>query len=541
MLAIVALVVAAACSSENDESASTTRADGAAPSSAPVTIAVTTTEGTTPPSTETTASTTNSSAPRPTAGGQDPSEPTFVPVLADRVCPSGPASVSCSWIDVPADWDEPDGATIRLPIAVIPAQSSDGRPDVERQPDPIVIPAGGPGFSGSERFGWAFAVHNDARDIVLYDQRGTGRAEPSLDCPEMDAAWVANLQRAEPFDVEVQAIIDAATECRARLEADGIDMNDYDSEASALDLDAIRRALGYDEWNILGISYGARLALAAMRSTPDGIRSVILDSVSDVTGSLGAASTIASAERAYGALASACAADPACAATFGDVEAQIYRLADAWDADPLEIDVDLNDGLGPQRFVITGGDLLAGVFDALYDEGLVPLLPAILAGLEGGDTTAVVELVRAGIGQGTGAAEAMQESVNCADAGGTDPADRAVRDNPGQQRLLAASLLCDEWPVEPSRGFTEPVTSDIPALVLAGFFDPITPPAESEGAANALRNATYLLFPTAAHGVTTPDQPCAESIQLAFLSDPTAPVDASCIDAIPPISFVGAS
>lgn len=455
------------------------------------------------------------------------------PATRARNCPGdAPPEATCSWVDVPADWSESQGPTIALPVTVLAASSADPRPD------PIVIPAGGPGFGAAQDYGWTAAPHNEAHDIVLYDQRGTGLARPSLECPEVDEVKVANLQRSEPYTVELEAVLVATAACRERLTVAGVDFDDYDTEASVRDLDAIRMAFGYDEWNILGISYGARLALAAMRSTPDGIRAAVLDSVSDMTGG-GLAAQVESAERAYGVLADACAADPDCGARHGDLRVAIDHIYERWETNPVEVEVDLGDGAGPQRFVLTGSDALAGLYNAMYDATLIPVLPSVVSAFAAGDTTLVAELVRSGVRALTGAADAMSVSVNCADYGSLDQsADRAVRADPGRQALLALAVLCDEWPVEPAApAFNEPVDSRIPALVLAGVFDPATPPEGTAAVADALQNATFLLFPDRAHGVIGPGADCAEAISITFLADPEAPLDTSCVADVGPPSF----
>ena len=176
-------------------------------------------------------------------------------------------------------------------------------------PDPLVIPAGGPGYSGADDLFWAASRWNEKRDIVLYDQRGTGRSLPSLECPPFDTASVEALQAAGSYVDERDALAAARDGCIAALETAGVDLSDYHSVASADDLDELRVALGYEQWNILGISYGARLALATMRTHPDGIRSVILDSVYGVTDG-GLAAEMAEAERAFRQLSEGCAADP---------------------------------------------------------------------------------------------------------------------------------------------------------------------------------------------------------------------------------------
>lgn len=152
-------------------------------------------------------------------------------------CPVGtPPSARCTRVEVPTDWSDPAADTLTLPVVVIPATTDD------RRPDALVVLTGGPGGSITE-----VAEHwsDPHRDIVLCDQRGAGRAEPRSDCPERDSAWLANLQQDAGFTAERAALADATSSCRRRLEASGIDLDDYDTEASVRDLDAIRRTLGY--------------------------------------------------------------------------------------------------------------------------------------------------------------------------------------------------------------------------------------------------------------------------------------------------------
>lgn len=452
----------------------------------------------------------------------------FKPSLSAWVCPEGtPTTARCSRVQVPSDWGDPRGAMVSLPVVVIPATTGD------RRPDPVVVPAGGPGGSITD-----VAEHwsDPHRDIVLYDQRGTGAAEPRLDCPERDAAWLANLQRDAEFTVERAAIVDASGTCRRRLEAEGIVLDDYDTEANVRDLDAIRTAFRYDRWNILGISYGARLTLAAMRTTPGAIRSVILDSVSDVT-SGGLAATRMSAERAFTELVAGCAENPACAAAHPDLSAEIDSVEQRYNASPIRVDVDLNDGAGPQTFVITGSDAMGGIFQAMYDPTLIPLLPHIIGDLADGNTTIVGELVRQNVAFNGTISWGMNLSVNCADYAGLGPdADTAAVKNPGRFRTLLTETTCDDWPVEPTSGsFNDPVGSDIPSLVVAGRFDPITPPARSEKAASRLAKSTFAMWPNRGHGVT--GDPCAETVMSAFLDNPSAPVDLSCVASLPDPAF----
>ena len=334
-----------------------------------------------------------------------------------------------------------------------------------------------------------------------------------------------------PFKEERAAIADAFDACRHRLEAAGIDLDDYDTEANVADLDAIRTALGYEQWNIVGISYGARLTLAAMRSTPNAIRSVILDSVDDVTAG-GLAATRASGDRAFAALAAACDDNTNCAAQHGDLSAEIDTVEQRYDAAPVHIQVDLGDRQGPQEFVITGADMMGGLFQAMYDPALLALLPSIIGDLATGDTAIVGELIRRNVAAQDETAWGMNLSVNCADHSSLDPdEDAAAISEPGRFRLLLTVPLCSEWPVEPtSNTFSDPVESDIATLVMAGRFDPITPPEGSKAVAGRLANATFALWPNRGHVVI--GDPCADTVISAFLDDPSAPLDLTCVEVL---------
>lgn len=510
----IALVLVSACGSDG---AATTRATSITEPSVTV--------GAAPP--DTTAPDSTAEAPTSSTAPAAPGT-IFEPALTEWQCPAdAPSDAECHRIELPADWDDPGGQKVSLPIVVIPPTGADLRPDA------IVVPAGGPGGSSTAA---AKFWSDPYRDIVLYDQRGAGQALPSLDCPERNEVWLGNLQRADSFEVERAAIVEAYSRCRTRLEAAGVDFDDYDTEANVRDLDAIRTALGYDEWNIYGASYGARLALAAMRSTPDGVRSVILDSVYDVTSGILAASRD-SAERAFTELALGCSENPTCAAAHPNLAAEIDAVDHRYNDSPIEVQVDLGGGTGPLAFVITGDDILGGLFDALYDPALIPLLPQFIGDLRDGNTAIVAELIRRGAALQGSIAWAMYLSTNCADNAGLDPAtDEAALADPGRLRLLLTEPLCSQWPVEPtSDTFNEPVVSDIPALVVAGRYDPITPPDSSQTVAGRLTNSTFALWPDRGHGVA--GDACANDIMSAFLDDPSAPVDLACLTSVPDPAF----
>ncbi|MBJ7454186.1 MAG: alpha/beta fold hydrolase, partial [Blastococcus sp.] len=233
----------------------------------------------------------------------------------DFEVPAG-VDMQCGTLEVPADREDPDGGEVELAFGVVRSDA----PDLAD--DPVVYLSGGPGQSTLELVPQGFAQLYEPltanRDLVLLDQRGTGLSEPSLACDEYTDVALESLG-SDLSDEELEAeALDALEECHERLADDGVDFADYNSAASAADLEDLRVALDYDEWNLYGISYGTRLAQQAMRDHPDGIRSVVLDSAYPADADL-YAEMPGNAERAMEALFTTCADDPACAAAYPDL------------------------------------------------------------------------------------------------------------------------------------------------------------------------------------------------------------------------------
>jgi pimeloyl-ACP methyl ester carboxylesterase len=468
-------------------------------------------------------------------------EPTFAPGPCDERVP-GDTRVECGTLTVLEDRDEPKGQTIRLPVAIV--RSADPQP----RPDPIVYLSGGPGSQGFELLD-AFLEKNLAgpRDAILFDQRGTGRAEPSLECPEVDSTTEANFGTADPVETELGRTLDAYAKCRSRLVADGVDLDTYDSMTSADDVEDLRTALGIDEWNLFGVSYGTRLALQVLRAHPEKVRSAVLDSVTPTTiDDVAGATFDQSFERARDALFAGCGAAPACAAAYPSLEADVEAVVAAFNADPFEGSFESPDGR-TVPIVITGNDIIAGLFTALYDETLIPALPSVAAALHRGDTGIIPVLAAQGIPFATQFADAMAASVQCADFGRARRRllahiEAALAAQPDLGSLLTASgipQVCDRWDVPAAPGsFNEPVGSDLPVLVLGNEYDPVTPPTDSEAAAEALGpTATFVRFPGLGHGAVA-YHPCPRSIFDAFLLDPAAAVDERCVTAMGPPAWV---
>jgi pimeloyl-ACP methyl ester carboxylesterase len=463
-------------------------------------------------------------------------EPTFVEGDCGFEVPVG-TRPRCGTVTVPMSWETGEGQVI-LPVAVFESTASDPAPD------PVVYLEGGPGGHALEtiRFVTADLLQplQDRGDVVFFDQRGVGLSEPRLDCEEVTA-----LQR----ELENQADVDrdeaetrtfeALRECSERLSGLGVDLGQYHSINNAHDVDAIRRALGYDQWNLYGISYGTKLGLEVMRQHPEGVRTAVLDSVfpPQVDSTRDNPSTFVAS---YEAVVAACEQEPACAAT-GDLEAELRRLAQSLDADPLLVDV-VDPLTGESAEIYVDGDgLVELVTQALYSPLWFTDLPELVAELEAGETGALEQFLGQQRANEAFFTDGMFYAIECnEEVAFSDPAAVAEAVPADPFGLLdtfeyasnvgtLAFGTCDAFgSVTAPPESDEAVASDIPTLLMAGSFDPVTPVSWAEATADTLPNSHVVVAPAEAHGVS-PGR-CGMSVVRQFLDAPDARPDASCFD-----------
>lgn len=469
-----------------------------------------------------------------------------------RCYPTGFAAytVECGSLSVPEDWQNPDGRTIQLAAMVIRSQSA------TPAPDPLVYLIGGPGgpllIQAKTIFFKVFAPFAEDRDIIFLDQRGVGHSSPALYCTEIYGMMETQLRGELSPEEERAMALEALQACQTRLAAQQIDTNHYTSAAIVQDLQALRQALGYETWNLLGISYGTRLALTALRDTPAGIRSVILDSVYPPQRNL-YAEFLTNSQQAMQRLFAACAADAACNSAYPDLENTFWTLYDQFQTNAPKIPVNSPD-IGRFDLPLTGNRLYDAVFNWLYDVDTIPLIPYRVAALAAGnfDVDIIHAILRDEIST-VSIYMGMYYAVQCGEEvrfTSPETLEALPEQFPRLATYIARALtltpdiltLCAAWSTAPLNPIeNEAVSSDIPALVLAGQFDPITPPAWAEEVAATLANSFYYEMPGVGHGVTRSTS-CGIKIALAFLANPTVEPDTACIAAqSPPPFYVPAS
>ncbi len=444
-----------------------------------------------------------------------------------------PVTVSafCGRLVVPENRERSDGRQIELAIALVPSRSKQPRPD------PVFMLAGGPGQAASAAFPGAAGAFRDIlreRNVVLVDQRGTGGSHP-LECPQPGDTEDGNL--VEVTDPEAARKL--AERCLAGLDADP---RYYTTSDAVLDLEAVREAIGAAQLDLVGISYGTRVALEYLRRYPQRTRSVVLDGVVPPELALGAehARNLEDALERYFA---ACEDDAECHAQYGSPRTQLDELLASLDQTPRRVRFrdPVTDEVRDEDLTVAA---VAGVVRLYaYTPQLAVMLPRTIAEANQGRPEVLMaqaRMIEALIGEQI--ALGPQLSVNCAEDADrlhANPADEGTLLGTGFVEVLLAQ--CEIWP----RGrrpadFNVPVASDRPVLLFSGELDPVTPPRYGEDVVKHLANGRHLVARGQGHNVMAAG--CAPRLMARFISDASARgLDASCLDrlAAPP-PFLGA-
>lgn len=457
-------------------------------------------------------------------------------IVEQADCIARPAGhlVRCGYVTLPQDYDNPADSKVEIYFSLIQSRSA------VSQPDPLVYLVGGPGSSGSQLLNTSFNKYLRAfasdRDIIVIDQRGTGLSNPPLYCREALFRLDEILQSHHADYAAL--VLEILTDCHQRLSAKGVQFDTFHSENIARDVVNVMLSLGYEQWNLVGVSYGSRLALTMMRDHPQYLRSVILDSVYPPQADI-YLDAYYNGERALAALFAACEAAADCSAQYPDLETQFYRLYHQLNQTPL-VAMYTPRGYQELSIEISGYRMYDWVFSWLYEVDSIRLIPRLVQDLAQGHTQNPVRIGVIYEAAMTSLSLGMHYTVQCQEEyGSTQNRDYAgmLQAHPHLDGFLrypvegAATLtrLCDLWQAKARPALANaPVASDIPALLLSGNFDPITPPSYADQARETLSTAYSFVLPHVGHGVLRSDR-CAVRMAKAFISDPHTEPDGSCI------------
>jgi pimeloyl-ACP methyl ester carboxylesterase len=475
----------------------------------------------------------------------DAEQPTTAATYADARCPVPnipgvpeldlSPDFDCGFLTVPENRAEPDGRKIKLAVARLKATS----PDPGRAP--MVYLNGGPGSSGI-----AIAeelrdkgIHRD-RDVIFVSQRGTLHAAPLLTCAESDhfVAESRNLSMLAP--TTAQRSLDAVRACHDRLASKGYDLSAYNTVENAADMADLRTAMGIDSWHVYGVSYGTDLALQLVRDHPEGISSVVLDSVVPPQNNL-LTHLWASAAGGFKAVFDACAAQSRCAGAYPDLENEFTTTVQRLAKSPMTVDVPASADSPAQQVVIDGYKFANLVVLKSMDSNSYAGLPEMIhatavgdgrvAGVQVQNSAPSVDLMSYGLKYGVMCREAAPFTTS--DAIAAD-AQKVLPQFPAEVLAIQPQFgrmmdECRVWNVgRADPRVNQPVQSDIRVLLLAGTFDAITQPSQADDAAATLTHSKVIRFPGIGHDVYMESE-CGRTVVADFLSRPDG-YDAGCVD-----------
>ncbi len=437
----------------------------------------------------------------------------------------------CTTYEVYEDREARSGRKIALRIAVLPATEPDPLPD------PLFILAGGPGQGASALAGFAAGTLRELRrhrEIVLLDQRGTGASNP-LNCDLRVSDQDPQSYLGELFPVGPLRTCAAALGERA-------DLRLYTTPIAMDDLAEVQSRLGYQRINLYGTSYGTRAAQVYMRRHPERVRAVILSGVVPMRFQM----PLHHARNAQGALdglLADCADESACATAYPRLSEKFAAVLGRLDAGPASATIS-QPGSGDEVSVQFDRDAFASILRfMMYSPGTARQIPAYLeqahAGTDFSPFASLAVVVRRSLLDAVSLG--MHLSVSCAEDVpliGEDEIEPATAGTfLGDSRVRQQRRACEFWPrASLASDYNAPVRSGIPTLLIAGEFDPVTPPWTAEQVAQGLENSRVIVVPGGAHSNT--DASTCRLITRFIAAGTIEGLDTSCVAETEPPAFV---
>jgi pimeloyl-ACP methyl ester carboxylesterase len=432
----------------------------------------------------------------------------------------------CGTFRVAENPAEPAGAAIALEVAVVPALNR------RAAAAPLFLLAGGPGQAATDlyaSYAGAFARINRNHDIVLVDQRGTGRSAP-LTCSYPDDWRAAD---------QMPTLRHATLACLAKF---GERVRFYTTSAAVADLEKIRRALGYDAIDLYGSSYGTRVAELYLRRYPRATHALILDGVTYPEQVIGP-DTPADGERALNLIVERCERAPECAAAFPQLRQDLAGLRSRFGPQMQPLTLSDPSSGEPLPIEFNRAMLNAALRLLSYNAVEASLLPTLLhQGAMGNLAPLASQTVMMARQIGEQLASGMQNSVICSEdeprfAASTDERLRIAQTYQGSDQLDALAEICKAWPRGPvDADLHSALHSDVPVLLLSGEADPVTPPQDAERAAAGLTHHRHLVLRGEGHGQLATG--CIPELMAQFLDDSRPEtLDAACLEQHRPAPF----
>lgn len=467
----------------------------------------------------------------------------------DGVLPNGRTQdddVLCGFLIVPEQHKKPFGKTIKLAVVVLKTSKPNN-------PTPLFYLNGGPGSmstnlarqftTGSSTF--APDLMNE-RDVVLFDHRGTGHSEPSLSC-ETEQNALGKLFEGKPSNYTVYApeYKKAIEQCRSRLVGAGVNLSAYNSVESAADINALAQVLGYNKFDIYGVSYGTRLALTFVRDYPEKVRSLILAGPVPLEEEL-ILSDWTSLERAVKLLFEKCAIDSTCSKYMPRLRSSFVAAYQKLKANPMLLTVRYNDSRRQHKVYLDQDIFISTLYSMLYSSRWLAYIPSMISDILNDDYSSMAVMVSGYRNDEETSSLGLYLSVSCSEEFAFNTRNQAfakantIMPELGPYAKDSAQLLfdaCEIWNVTKAAPIeTKPVVSDKPTLIISGNFDHVTPPNYGTTVAKNLPNSKIVLVPDEAH-ISGLESSCITNIMRQFLTNPARQLNTACIQQEDEIEF----
>jgi pimeloyl-ACP methyl ester carboxylesterase len=427
---------------------------------------------------------------------------------------------------VPEDRSGGDAREIPVRVVVFPATGSD------RQPDPVVWFAGGPGDSAVDsisRVRPLLVPNNVSRDLVFIEQRGTG--ESAMTCPGF------------PDESDPAGLSSAVESCVEHLEND---LRMYGTSAFADDVDDVLAELGYARANLVGISYGATAEQVFLARHPDRVRTMTL-----LSGSLLDVPVLErfpqSAQAAIDNIFTECERDPACQKAFPQLRADWDALWSSLEAGPWVVPADRSPDSTEAIFDAT--TIASGLHDLLFvatTHGRIPLIVHTFGAAEdkAGAIIAVATAYPDLVDTAPGDEQMLAYATRCNETWARYDPDQLVgtdsfeyeTNRADAERWQSVCALVPE--LDDSAAVTAPPQSDVPVLALNGEEDPQDPPGNMAGAAAVWPNSLALTVPGQGHDIDPVSAQCLIPLVQSFIEQGTVTgIDTACLAQLPPPDF----
>jgi pimeloyl-ACP methyl ester carboxylesterase len=470
-----------------------------------------------------------------------------------------PGDIECGLLQVPENREDPDSRFIELHFVKLHSrwgkddEDEDAGDDDEdesslppgKRDDPVIYLTGGPGVK-AHPYVERLKDHSllDYRDLYILEQRGIGYSGDF--CPFYSNRKPA-LDDVATFEESLVAVHERKAECAANARASGVDLAGYSTIENARDVKALRRALGFEKWNVWGISYGSILGQAYVKEDPDGILAVALDAIMplEIRESELYWRVVHWYNRDLEKLQEICDTQPACAKRYPDMGGRLRAAIQSVVDDPIEVEVNDTE-IFPSGKAYFFQDIVAFLpFVFLYEQDNFPAIPSLIYAwadaVERRDMTLFSGLAAAASSGGfVGISQGMSDAVFCLD-GDEEAQARAGKKDLQEYPVLGSAIgsvesyergvrLCLEMglPQRPAEDYSAVQTS-LPTLIIEGSMDPITPPPNAKAILPGFENGTYVEFPYAGHGPSRSVE-CAGDMLNAFYDNPEDDPDLSCVD-----------